>query len=175
MIELRKIQLKDVESLAEIAVKAYYDHYVHLWFDGGKWYVDKCFNIKQLSGELSDTSNEFYLAKEGNTIFGFLKLKPNHDLSDESKNGFEIERIYLIKEATGRGFGTEMMNFSIEKAKELDKNYVWLKAMDSSESAIRFYKKLGFEIYGTSRLDFETMKPEFRGMVTMIKKLKTLS
>lgn len=171
MIELRKVQLTEVETLSKIAIKAYYDHYVHLWFDGGKWYVDKCFNINQLSQEIADLNNEYYLIEEGSFTYGFLKLRPKNALEQQNGDGFEIERIYLIQEATGKGFGEKVMNFAIQKARDSGKNYIWLKAMDSSEPAIKFYQKLGFQVCGTSTLDFEMMKPEFRGMVRMIKRI----
>lgn len=171
MIELRKVQLTEVETLSNIAIEAYYDHYIHLWFDGGKWYVDKCFNINQLSKEVADLNNEYYLIEEEKFTYGFLKLRPNNPLEQQNGDGFEIERIYLIQEATGKGFGEKIMNFAIQKAKDLGKDYVWLKAMDSSESAIKFYQKLGFQVCGTSTLEFEMMKPEVRGMVTMVKRI----
>ena len=85
---------------------------------------------------------------------------------------FEIERMYLTKEVTGKGVGRKLMEFAIEMARQQHKDYVWLKAMDSSQNAIRFYESLGFEICGTSRLDFEQMKTEFLGMVAMRKNLR---
>ena len=51
-----------------------------------------------------------------------------------------------------------------------NKDYVWLKSKDTSK-AKTFYEHMGFQICGTSRLDFELMKEEFRGMVTMIKRI----
>jgi hypothetical protein len=52
----------------------------------------------------------------------------------------------------------------------LNKEIIWLKAMDSSD-AVLFYERLGFERCGTSILDFEQMKIDFRGMIIMMKKL----
>ena len=75
--------------------------------------------------------------------------------------------IYLTNEATGRKIGRKLMKFAIEQAIQQNKDYVWLKAMDSSQNAIRFYESLGFEICGTSRLNFEQMKTEYLGMVAM--------
>jgi ribosomal protein S18 acetylase RimI-like enzyme len=43
--------------------------------------------------------------------------------------------------------------------------------MDSSESAIRFYQKNGFEICDTYTLTYERIKVEFRGMFYMKKAL----
>jgi diamine N-acetyltransferase len=169
-LEIQSIGIESVEKLSKVATKAYFDHYKHLWHDDGTWYVDKCFNINQLSTELQDKSNLIFLAIFEEKPVGFLKLRPENQLIEESGKGLEIERIYLIKEVTGRGFGRKLMEFAIEFANKQHKDYVWLKAMDSSKDAIRFYESLGFEICGTSQLDFTQMKTEYLGMVTMRRK-----
>jgi len=174
MINLRieKITISEVEKFSEVATQAYFDHYRHLWYDEGEWYAHKCFNVNQLSEELSDDKNRFFFAILDEKLVGFLKLRPENQLVEQEGNGFEIERIYLTNEATGRGVGRKLMQFAIEMAIQQNKDYVWLKAMDSSQNAIRFYESLGFEICGTSRLDFEQMKTEYLGMVAMRRNLR---
>ena len=48
-----------------------------------------------------------------------------------------------------------------------------LKAMDSSKS-VDFYEQNGFEKRGTHLLDFEAMKPEYRGMYVMQRSLEEI-
>ena len=170
-LKIEKISISEVGKFSEVATRAYFDHYRHLWYDEGEWYAHKCFNINQLTEELSDVKNEFFFAILDKNPVGFLKLRPKNQLAGQEGNGFEIERIYLTNEATGRGVGRSLMEFAIEMAIQQDKDYVWLKAMDSSQNAIRFYESLGFEICGTSRLDFEQMKTEYLGMVAMRRNL----
>lgn len=170
-IQIEKIKISETEKFSELATRAYFDHYRHLWYDNGEWYAHKCFNINQLSEELSDTKNNFFFAILDEKPVGFLKVRPENQLTQQEVNGFEIERIYLTNEATGRGVGRKLMEFAVEMARQQNKDYVWLKAMDSSQNAIRFYESLGFEICGTSRLDFEQMKTEYLGMVAMRRNL----
>jgi diamine N-acetyltransferase len=174
-LEIKSITLSDLETLVAVATHAYFDHYKHLWYDEGAWYAHKCFNIRQLEEEISDEKNLFFMAIFNEKPVGFLKLRPENQLTEQVGNGFEVERIYLTKEATGKGVGRRLMEFAIEMARQQHKDYVWLKAMDSSHDAIRFYESLGFEICGTSRLDFEQMKTEFLGMVAMRKDLRMTS
>ena len=171
-LEIQPITLTDLEILAAVATRTYFDHYTHLWYDEGAWYAHKCFNIKQLEEEVSDEKNLFFLAIFNKKPIGFLKLRPENQLAEQAGNGFEVERIYLTKEVTSRGVGRKLMEFAIEIAQQQHKDYMWLKAMDSSQNAIRFYESLGFEICGTSRLDFTQMKTEFWGMVAMRKNLR---
>lgn len=171
-IRIEKIEISEVEKFSELATRAYFDHYRHLWYDEGEWYANKCFNISQLSEELSDNQNVFFFVILNEKPVGFLKLRPENQLVEQEGNGFEVERIYLTNEATGRGVGRKLMEFAIETARQQNKDYVWLKAMDSSQNAIRFYESLGFEICGKSRLDFEQMKTEYLGMVAMKRNLR---
>ena len=170
-LEIQPITLADLETLSDVATRAYFDHYKHLWYDEGTWYAHKCFNIKQLEEEVLDEKNLFFMVIFNEEPVGFLKLRPENQLTKQVGNGFEIERIYLRKEVTGKGVGRKLMEFAIEMARQQHKDYVWLKAMDSSQDAIRFYESFGFEICGTSRLDFEQMKMEFLGMVAMKREL----
>ena len=171
-LNIERISISEVEKLSEVATRAYFDHYRHLWYDEGEWYAHKCFNVSQLIEELTDSKNLFFFAVLDGRHVGFLKIRPENQLAGQDGNGFEVERIYLTNEATGRGVGRALMEFAIEMAQKQNKDYVWLKAMDSSQNAIRFYESLGFEICGTSRLNFEHMKTEYLGMVAMQKNLR---
>jgi GNAT superfamily N-acetyltransferase len=75
-----------------------------------------------------------------------------------------------LKSASGKGIGRQAVKFCIDFAKKKNKQIIWLRSMDSSE-AIYFYERLGFVECGNSRLDFELMKPAYRGMKTFMKKI----
>ena len=169
-ISLKRITATDASLLSEIATKAYCDHYLHLWNDGGAWYIEKSFAVSNLEKELNDTNAWFFLVYYLNEAVGFLKLNIDAPLAgEEDKDALELERIYLTKAASGKGIGAFLLNYTFEVAAEKNKEPIWLKVMDSSTEAIRFYRKMGFEICGTAHLDFPEMKEEFRGMFVMKK------
>jgi GNAT superfamily N-acetyltransferase len=169
-IRLQKIAITDAPLLSDIAIKAYSDHYLHLWYDNAEWYLDSSFSVKSLEKELTETNSLFYLIYFYEEPIGFLKL--NMDAAFEeyaSKEALELERIYLRKNASGKGIGEFTMRFVLDLAISKNKKIVWLKVMDSSIGPISFYKKHGFEICGTLQLDFPAMKEEVRGMYIMKK------
>ncbi|MBI1782128.1 MAG: GNAT family N-acetyltransferase [Sphingobacteriales bacterium] len=171
-IQIKPITKADAALLSEVAVKAYCDHYLHLWYDGGKWYLNRCFTEEVLSSELADTNNLFFITYLNNEAVGFLKIKIDSLLDSEpDKNAIELERIYLTKTASGKGIGKKLVELSFSIAKEYNKQLIWLKAMDTSTGPIAFYQQMGFELCGTYHLDFEQMKEELRGMVIMKKEL----
>jgi diamine N-acetyltransferase len=173
-ISFKKLQVEDAKLLSEVALKAYADHYLHLWHDGGEWYMHKCFTEQQTQAEVADPNAAFYLALYHNVPVGFLKLNIDAPLqNEENKNALELERIYLNEDATGKGIGKELVRLTFEVARKNNKEIVWLKAMDSSSESISFYKKMGFDIIGTYTLPHKLMKEELRGMVIMKKDLNT--
>jgi len=171
-IEIKRIGVDDAALLSDVAICAYSDHYLHLWYDEGKWYIEKSFSVESLLHELGDANAWFYIIYYNKEAVGFLKLNIDAQLfNEENLHSLELERIYLRKKASGKGIGKYVLNLIMEIAKEKNKKLIWLKVMDSSTAAIQFYKKMGFEICGTYHLPFEKMKPEYRGMYVMKKLL----
>ena len=168
-MEIRKVGFKDLKALQIIGERSYTPHYSHLWKPGGvEWYMRRCFSDAVLEKELADENIEYYIISSGGEDIGVLKLvlqKPI--LNSEIENALYLEKIYFIKEWTGKGVGSRLIEFAFERARELNRDCVWLMAMDTSDKPIAAYERAGFQIHSRTRLDFEIMKEEFRGMVVM--------
>jgi diamine N-acetyltransferase len=54
---------------------------------------------------------------------------------------------------------------------------IWLEAMEQKAQARRFYEKMGYELVYSYQLEFEQLKPDYRGIQIYQKKLfgKTLN
>lgn len=183
---IHAVEEKDVAELSDIARRAYIDHYTYLWQDDGEWYTQKMYAEAQLLTEIQDPNVLYYIVSQNNTPLGFIKLKKDYPLSigasglsfgygEGSKialpNALYIDRIYFVKEATGKGIGKVCFDFMEKIALTENKDSLWLMAMDCSFDAIRFYEKQGFEKCGSWVLDFEKMKPELRGMSIFYKRV----
>jgi GNAT superfamily N-acetyltransferase len=169
-IRLQKITISDASLLSDIAIKAYSDHYLHLWYDNATWYLDKSFSANAMEKELTDTNALFHFIYSNEELVGFLKLNVHAAFeSYTAEEALELERIYLRKAAAGKGIGEFVMRFVFDLAVSKNKKIVWLKVMDSSVGPISFYKKNVFEICGTFQLDFPVIKEEVRGMYIMKK------
>jgi|SRR5437016_11349451 len=162
---------KDAEALSEIAIRSYRDFYLYLWHDDGEWYIQRSFAAAVFEKQLQDPNHAFFFIRDNTEVIGFLKLNIDQPLQNhEQFKCLELERIYLVKSATDKGYGRRVVEFCFEYARYFNKQIIWLKAMDSSD-AVFFYEKLGFERCGSFQLDFHRMKKEFRGMVIMKKKM----
>jgi diamine N-acetyltransferase len=180
------VEEQDVTALAQIARRAYLDHYPYLWIDKGTWYVEKMYTETQLLSEIQDPNVTYYIVSQDNTHLGFIKLKKDYPLRVGASglpfgfgegstialpNALYIERIYFVKEATGIGIGRICFDFIQKIAISENKENLWLMAMDSSVDAIRFYEKQGFQKCGSWVLDFERIIPELRAMTMFYKQI----
>ncbi|WP_461128765.1 GNAT family N-acetyltransferase [Spirosoma aerophilum] len=162
------VSIDDAELLAAVAKRAYADHYLHLWHDGGVWYMERSFSPDVLRRELADANAQFYLVHDEEEPIGFIKINKNQQSPCQpNADALELERIYFRKAATGRGIGEQAMQFVVAHARALNKELVWLKAMDTSHKVLAFYQRMGFVPCGTDRLSFAVMLEEVRGMVIL--------
>lgn len=159
-------------ELQEIGIKSYLPHYAHLWKPNGiEWYMNRCFGDENLQKELSDSNIEYYIIENEDENIGMMKLVLKKTLPDSNiENALYLEKIYFIKEWTGKGIGRKLIDFALQRAAELKRDCVWLMAMDTSAKPIEAYEKAGFTKHSYTKLgdEFELMKEEFRGMVVMI-------
>ncbi len=84
-INIKRLESQDALLLSEVALKAYADHYLHLWDDRGKWYIKKYFSVERLEAELKDENAVFFLAYCNDSPVGFLKLNIDAPLDGEEK------------------------------------------------------------------------------------------
>lgn len=160
-----RVQLSDYQKLSELSKKIYAQTYTYLWFDAGAWYMEEMYNPEKIVEELSDENCEFFYFLLDNIPIGYLKLNLKSRIGS---NGLDIERIYFDVNFAGKGLGSILLNFGIEKAKNLGRENVFLKVMNCQTAAIKFYGKHGFTTIGNMFLDFETMKQEYRQLNTMV-------
>ena len=164
IMQIKTCTQDDISDLIEVATKSYIEHYTYLWLDNGTHYINKNFNAVKINEEISDHNAVFFLLSDEQKFVGFIKLN-----IDSKTDGFsadkalELERIYFIKEASGKGLGKKALAFVKDFAKQKSKNIIWLKAMEIG-TAIEFYKKQGFTIVRETYLDYPGVKAGFQKM-----------
>ncbi|MPR34311.1 GNAT family N-acetyltransferase [Salmonirosea aquatica] len=170
---LERIRVGDADALSALCLEIYPQYYLHLWHDNGAWYQHMRYSPAALARELADAQTEFYWIKKEGYPVGYLKINlyARPDVDALPGAGLEIERIYLLRAYAGMGLGQGAMAWAEAVARWLGRDYAFLYTMDSSD-ARWFYEKIGYEKRGETRLAFEKMKPEYRGMYLMIKELR---
>lgn len=133
----------------------------------------KCANIWDM--EKSPFTDEFYQQiKSGNRLSFAYKINGEFIGQGDlvlDKDGYTIpnERVYLSrlivkKEYRGKGIGSLITDFLIDKAKEMGYREISLGVDRDNEKALHLYKKKGFKIYAQD-------KDEYGEFYKMLKKL----
>lgn len=117
-------------------------------------YYETAFAKAELKSQLENPNSFWFFAKENDKITGYLKLNTTTAQTEfQEPEGLEIERIYIDTPYLNKGYGSKFIKFTVSKARELEKNYIWLGVWEENPEAIRFYKKHKFEIVGTHDYD----------------------
>ena len=177
LIEVKIIDSKSAEVLSNLAKSIYVHHYPHLWMTGGMdWYINEfAYPVSKITSEIENENCLHYIAYMNNEAAGYLKINIDASIAGgDKKEGIELERIYIDTTVVNKGLGTYLMNFVLDIAKSYQKKYIFLKAMDSAQLALKFYTKMGFDQVGAFRLSdatFHLMKEEYRGMYILKKEI----
>lgn len=172
-IQIRSISESEVNLLHKVALQTYEDHFTHIWEDAGIQYMRESFDLDILKKDLQDINHRYFLAIHDGEVLGYMKLKMNRAIANFSvREAMELERIYIRKKATGQGIGKKFMVVALEQAQKNEKSCLWLKAMDSSSASIAFYEAQGFKLIDKDVLDWPLIRPEYKGMVVLLKYLK---
>lgn len=147
--QIKKVSTDELEELKKLSVNTFSDSFTEQNNEiQMKAYLEKAFNTDQLRSELSNPESFFYFVKEEDKILGYLKLNTKTAQTDQVlDSSLEIERIYLVQEAQGKGIGKLLMDFSIAEAKRRNLLCLWLGVWEKNEKAIAFYKSYGFEVF----------------------------
>ncbi|WP_321311498.1 GNAT family N-acetyltransferase [Halarcobacter sp.] len=145
-IRFEKCHLEKLDDIIEIGKDTYFDTFSKYCSEEVmKDYLEKAFDVDKIREEIMNKDSSFFFIYLNEELSGYLKLNINEaqcDLRDE--NGLEIERIYVKEGYKGKGLGSRLINFGIEKAKEYEKEFVWVGVWEKNKAGIEFYNKNGF-------------------------------
>ena len=171
-ITLHPVTVYDQAKLYQLMKEIYTPVYEHLWKDDGSWYLNSLYKPNNVEKELSQNDSLYYFIHCESETIGIYRLLENTPLANyELDKSAKLHRIYLHPKSLGQGIGKLIMNWTDQYLIKNKHTRIWLEAMDSQHDAINFYKKLGFQIDGNFRLDFEIMHDHYKGMLIMSKSL----
>ncbi|MEL6812730.1 MAG: GNAT family N-acetyltransferase [Bacteroidota bacterium] len=91
---------------------------------------------------LKDRADYFVLEENGKVIGGGGIAQ----LDNFEGNVCELQKMYFLPEARGRGLGTKMIDRCLEQAKQFGYEGCYLETMSYMQAAQKLYKKYGFEL-----------------------------
>lgn len=113
-------------------------------------YLETAMNQVVILGELADKNNTFFLLWDAGNLAGYAKMRVDSTPPDLAiTTAIELERIYLLPEYIGMGAGYELIRHCIDYAFSANCTHMWLGVWEHNKTAIEFYKRLGFEQFGS--------------------------
>jgi len=134
---IRKIQSEDNEQIANVIREVFIsDAYPKT----GTAFADKQLDFMF---ETYDKPKSIYFVAEINgKIVGGAGVS---QLDNSEKNICELQKMYFLQEARGKGIGFEMIQKCLAKAKEFGYEKCYLETLPEMLAAQSLYKKVGFE------------------------------
>ncbi|MBY0481247.1 MAG: GNAT family N-acetyltransferase [Chitinophagaceae bacterium] len=137
-IQIRPIALADNVAIASIirsALKEFgADKPGTVYYDETTDHLFELFSSNQRSA--------YFIAEEDGVILGGAGYFHSAGLPDDT---CELVKMYLTKEARGKGLGRKMIAHCLAEAKAKNFDYVYLESMPELKKAIQVYEQFGFE------------------------------
>ncbi len=84
----------------------------------------------------------YYIIENGDQIVGGCGIR---QLDNSEENICELQRMFLLPAARGKGYGKKLIELCIQKAKEFNFDKIYLETLSQMKTAIGLYEKTGFE------------------------------
>jgi len=145
MIKITEASIKDIAKIQEIANITWPITYGEiLTAEQLDYMLDLIYSDEALTRQIQNKEQLFYLVSDPESVIGFIGIE--HHYKNEAIT--KIHKIYLLPETQGKGYGKIVFN-SIEELALENKSKELLLNVNRFNTALNFYKKLGFEIKET--------------------------
>jgi putative acetyltransferase len=135
-ITLRTIGQKDNAEIAALIRKVFREFKIDkpgtVYFDPT---TDDLYSLFRTKGSV------YWIALDGDKIIGGCGIFPTPALPEGCS---ELVKFYLAHEYRGKGIGRMLMDKSIESARDMGYNQIYLESMPELGKAISMYEKAGF-------------------------------
>lgn len=136
-MKIREIQEKDNPQVKEVIQKVLVEMGVP---KVGTAYEDK--SLDDMSGTYSQPGMKYFVVEQEGQIIGGAGIAP---LENGDPSICELQKMYFLPAARGKGVGSEMMKTCLDKAKQEGYTQCYLETMPYMENARKLYVRSGFK------------------------------
>lgn len=146
-LTIRRATLSDAAVLSAISKQTFYDTFTGTCTEEDmQSFLENYFNLKQVQAELNNENDFYYFAETESRVAGYLRFMEDYGSLANMKQwkSLELKRIYVTKDFQGKGVAQQLMDFTLQYAKDNNYEVVWLGVWEHNLRAQRFYEKYGF-------------------------------
>ncbi len=171
-IKIQPLSATTFNAYIAVGKASYNQHYLHLWKNNDPTpYMESSFTTEVLNKEVKDTNTDLFIIHVEECPVGILKItKDSAIASFTPQEALLLDKIYILKEHSGKGVGKKVLDFVEDYARKLHKKILWLDTMKKGP-ALQFYLNQGFRKTTLKLLDFPNVKESEREMYIMVKEL----
>ncbi|MDT0688295.1 GNAT family N-acetyltransferase [Salegentibacter sp. F188] len=136
-LKIRKIQPEDNQEVAKVIREVLVEMGVP---KVGTAYEDKA--LDDMYATYDSPRMEYFVVENEGKIIGCAGIAPLRDFEEEV---CELQKMYFLPEARGKGLGTEMMDTCLKFAKNEGFQKCYIETLPYMEDARKLYKKTGFK------------------------------
>jgi putative acetyltransferase len=141
-ITFRTIQASDNEQLAKIIRTSLEDFNVpKIGTAHSDPTTDDLFKLFQTTGSF------YFVAEENGQLLGGSGIYPTEGLPEGCA---ELVKLYLSKNARGKGIGKNLLEKCFESARQLGYHQLYLETLPQLAQAVSMYEKAGFKALGAA-------------------------
>lgn len=149
-VSIRNCSLKDAQAIVSLGIRTFRDTFDELNTpENMMLYLNKNFTLKKIKEEIQEPDAVFFIAEKDEEAIGYARVRKSKPEGLDGNSALEIERMYADKKYIGKRIGHLLMNTCLHFARDNGYNTVWLGVWEHNLHAIEFYKKWGFEKFGT--------------------------
>ncbi|HEY3249495.1 MAG TPA: GNAT family N-acetyltransferase [Ignavibacteria bacterium] len=100
-------------------------------------------SIRKMSENYAEPDSVYYVALVENKIAGGAGIK---QLDGATEKICELQRMFLLPDARGKGIGKRLLEMCLEDAKNFGYESCYLESLSNMLDARRLYEKFGFKI-----------------------------
>ncbi|MGQ0540287.1 MAG: GNAT family N-acetyltransferase [Blastocatellia bacterium] len=151
-IKIRQATSEDAKVLTDLAYTTFWDAFAHHPKNAPEdlnHYMRQAFSLDQITAELADEKSIFLLAEIEGELAGYAKvINDNIEPGITAALPIELSRLYSQQKFLGQGVGQTLMDACFEKAKQENRDVMWLGVWEFNPRAQKFYEKNGFIVVG---------------------------
>ena len=137
--------IPEIKAIADVAFRNTYREILSA--EQIDYMMEWMYSEESLKKQIVEDKNSFFVARVHGKLVGYAAIRPDNVTSSNDKSVFHLEKIYLLPECQGMGYGKQLFDRVCSYVKSLcgGKYRVELN-VNRNNGARNFYEKMGFRI-----------------------------
>lgn len=141
-MNIRRAEKSDIELIRQLADVAFRDTYKDiLSADQMEYMMEWMYSSESMERQM-DEGHVYFIVSDGNRNVGYLSLEPQG--STEGVNVHHLQKLYLLPEEQGKGYGRRMFQFAVDYVRGQGNLPSRIELnVNRNNTALTFYEHLG--------------------------------